>query len=72
MTNTALLEKRIDDSGLKRSFILQETGIKAYSTLRMKVNNESEFTANEIQTLCNLLRIDNAERDAIFFAPVAE
>lgn len=72
MTNTAMLQKRIDDSGLKRSFILQETGIKAYSTLRMKVKNESEFTANEIQTLCDILRIDKTDRDAIFFATTAE
>ena len=72
MTNTEMLQKRIDDSGFKRSYILQETGIKAYSTLRAKVNNESEFTANEIQTLCDLLRIDKTDRDAIFFASCAE
>ncbi len=72
MTNTALLQERIDNSGLKRSAILQATGIKAYSTLRMKVKNESEFTANEIQTLCDILRINTGDRDAIFFANNAE
>ena len=72
MTNTELLQARIDDSGLKRSAILQATGIKAYSTLRAKVKNESEFTANEIQTLCDILRINTCDRDAIFFAHAAE
>jgi len=72
MTNTAMLQKRIDDSGLKRSFILKELGIKAYSTLRGKVENQYEFSASEIQKLCGLLRIDNADRDAIFFANDAE
>ena len=72
MTNTAMLQKRIDDSGLKRSFILQEMGIKAYSTLRGKVENKYDFSASEIQKLCSLLRIDNTERDAIFFAKDAE
>ena len=72
MTNTELLQARIDDSGLKRSAILQATGIKAYSTLRAKVKNESEFTANEIQALCDVLRINTGDRDAIFFAMRAE
>ena len=72
MTNTELLQARIDDSGLKRSAILQATGIKAYSTLRAKVKNESEFTANEIQALCDVLRINTGDRDAIFFANAAE
>lgn len=72
MTNTELLQERIDTSGLKRSAILQATGIKAYSTLRMKVNNQSDFTAKEIQILCDVLRIDKSDRDRIFFASDAE
>ena len=72
MTNTAMLQKRIDESGMKRSAILQATGIKAYSTLRAKVNNQSDFTAREIQNLCEVLRIDNGDRNEIFFAKDAE
>ena len=72
MTNTAMLQKRIDESGMKRSAILQATGIKAYSTLRAKVNNQSDFTAREIQNLCEVLRIDNGDRNEIFFAKDVE
>ena len=72
MTDTAMLQKRINESGLKRSALLQATGIKSYSTLRSKVKNESDFTAREIQNLCNVLRIENGDRDKIFFAPDAE
>ena len=72
MTDTALLQKRIDDSGLKRSALLQATGIKSYSTLRAKVSNKSDFTAREIQNLCDALRIKTSDRDKIFFASDAE
>ena len=72
MTNTALLQKRIDDSGLKLSFIMQEIGIKAYSTLRGKVENKYDFTAREIQQICDLLKIAPEDRDVIFFAKDAE
>jgi len=68
MTDTILLQKRIKDSGLKRSAILEATGIKAYSTLRAKVKNQSDFTAKEIQALSEVLRIDVGDRDKIFFA----
>ena len=72
MTDTILLQKRIKDSGLKRSAILEATGIKAYSTLRAKVKNQSDFTAKEIQALSEVLRIDVGDRDKIFFAQSAE
>ena len=72
MTNTVMLQKKIDESGLKRSALLQATGIKAYSTLRAKVRNQSDFTAREIQALCDVLRIDTGDRDSIFFALCAE
>ena len=68
MTNTTLLEKYIDESGLKRSYIAKVIGITAYS-LAKKIRNESEFKASEINGLCNLLKIDSAEdKEQIFFA----
>lgn len=67
MTNTPLLEKYIDESGYKRSYIAKSLGINSY-TLAMKINNSSEFRASEIETLCKLLNIDVAERMSIFFA----
>ena len=54
MTNTSLLERYIEESGYKKSFIAKQIGISAY-TLAMKINYESEFKAIEICILCDLL-----------------
>ena len=72
MTDTAKLRKAITDSGLKRSEILKRSGIKAYSTLRDKVDNNREFTASEITKLCDILCLSNEQREAIFFANYGE
>lgn len=68
MTNTELLNKYIDDSGYKRSYIASVIGLSRAS-LAAKVGNSSEFKASEIEALCRLLNIvDPAEKEAIFFA----
>jgi hypothetical protein len=72
MTNTALLEKEIKDSGFLKASLMEQMGIKSYATLRAKIENESEFTASEINKLCEILHLDNGRREAIFFANNAE
>ena len=67
MTNTSLLERYIEKSGYKKSFIAQQLGITAYS-FTLKINNKSEFKANEIGILCKLLKISKKDKEAIFFA----
>lgn len=67
MTNTSLLEQYIDKSGYKKSFIAEQLGLTAYGFAR-KINNKSEFKANEMTILCKLLKISARDRDAIFFA----
>lgn len=67
MTNTSLLDKRINESGYKKSYIASKLGISAYG-LSLKVNNKTEFKASEINVLCELLKIDTKDRMAIFFA----
>lgn len=67
MTETKLLEKYITDSGYKRGYIAEKIGISRFS-LAQKINNKSEFKANEIKTICSLLGIDSEERSVIFFA----
>lgn len=68
MTNTTLLELRIQKSGLKKSYIAQALGI-TQKTLANKIANRCEFKASEINALCKLLCItDPAEKEAIFFA----
>ena len=71
MTNTPLLEKLIDESGYKRSYLAKCLGITAYA-LAMKINNKSEFKASEIAKLCELLKIPKKDRDTIFFAKVVD
>lgn len=67
MTNTTLLEEYIKKSGYKRSFIANQLGLTAYG-FSLKVKNKSEFKAKEIAVLCNLLKINAREKEAIFFA----
>lgn len=50
MTNTELLREKIDQSGYKLRFIAKKIGI-TYQGLLNKINNRSEFRANEIQAL---------------------
>ena len=67
MTNTTLLMEYIEKSGYKMSFIAKQLGITAYG-FSLKVNNKSEFKASEMTILCNLLKINAKDKDAIFFA----
>ena len=67
MTNTKLLEKRIKDSGLKKSYIAKVLGISP-KTLTHKINNRTGFYGCEISAMCKLLGItDESEKNAIFF-----
>ena len=68
MTNTMLLNKKIDDSGYKRIYIAKAIGLKSAYGLAKKIRNETEFKASEINALCELLKIDSEEKEAIFFA----
>ena len=68
MTDTALLEKRIAESGLKKGYIAKAIGLSAYG-LTLKIRNSNEFKASEIVKLCDLLNItDSEEKSAIFFS----
>lgn len=68
MTNTELLNARIDSSGLKKSYIAKALGIRT-DTLSRKINNEREFKASEINALCDILGIECLEeKEHIFFA----
>ncbi len=66
MTNTALLRKKIDESGYKLRFIAKQIGI-TYQGFLKKINNETEFKVKEIMILCDLLKIDIQEKELIFF-----
>ena len=68
MTNTSLLEQRIQQSGLKKSYIAKVLGISG-KTLKNKLNGSTQFKESEMNTMWKLLGItDPAEKIAIFFA----
>lgn len=72
MTNTEMLNKVINESGLKLSAIMEQMNINAYETLRAKIENRREFKASEIEKLCEILNLNRDQREAIFFARGAE
>ncbi|MCC8121834.1 MAG: toxin-antitoxin system, antitoxin component, Xre family protein [Oscillospiraceae bacterium] len=66
MTDTEMLREKIEQSGYKLRFIAQKIGI-TYQAFLNKINNRSEFRANEIQALYVLLGLTEEERVEIFF-----
>lgn len=72
MTDTKRLKKIIKESGLKQDHIASKIGLTSYGFAR-KRDNLSDFTASEIDALCDVLKIDKLEdRFAIFFAKEVE
>lgn len=71
MTNSEILRKFINESGMPISFIARKMGITREGFYK-KLNNETEFKASEISCLKEILRLTNAERDVIFFAHEVE
>ena len=67
MTNTKLLERRIDEKGIKKSYIAKTLGISVRA-LTMKMKNQTEFKSREIAAICQLLGIGLQDKEAIFFA----
>lgn len=68
MTNTALLEEKIAQSGLKKTFLAEKVGL-SLAGFRNCCTNKAEFKASQIQTLCDELKITSLkERQSIFFA----
>ncbi len=67
LTNTELLRDKIKESGLKQGYIADKLNLSRFGLLK-KINNESEFKAGEIQTLCEILQIKSLmEKEKIFF-----
>ena len=68
MTNVKLLKERIARSGMKNTFIADSIGMSRASWYN-KREGRTEFTADEIKKLCDILHITSLrERDEIFFS----
>lgn len=68
MTNTELLEKKIQESGKKKGYLAKKVGLSLAGFYNC-CNNKAEWKASQIDILCDELGItDLYERQAIFFA----
>jgi|LSQX01.2.fsa_nt_gb DNA-binding Xre family transcriptional regulator len=67
MTNSKLLYEIIARRGIKLDHLRKALDI-SYHTLRRKLNNQSSFTAGEIDILCEVLDIRDLElKERLFF-----
>lgn len=70
MTNVKLLEEKIRQSGLKKSYLAERIGVSR-GTLSSLLSNKTEFKTSQVCALCEVLGITDDETiRAIFFAPV--
>ena len=68
MTNTVLLERLIEASGLKLSFIAEKLGITRQALYR-KIKGLVQFNGPEIKIMCELLKLRTwAKIQPVFFA----
>ena len=68
MTNTELLEAKINESGKKKKHLCAALGISK-PTFRKLLTGQTEFTTGQVKILCEELGIKTqAEKEAIFFA----
>ena len=71
MTNTTLLQRKINESGLKDLFLAKACGITE-RTFYNKKKGKTHFVQDEILVLRNILRLTDEEITAIFFAEVGD
>lgn len=68
MTNVKLLAEKIQQSGLKKSFIAEKIGVSPY-TFSALLSGKAEFKVSHMVAICRILNIkDDAEIKTIFFA----
>jgi len=66
MTDTDKIKKFIRMKGFTLETLAKEIGISR-TTLSYKINNQVEFTANEIKKIQVALNLSDEQRDKIFF-----
>ena len=67
MINTKLLEDKIRESGIKKKFLAEKLGMSR-QTLNASISNKTEFKVSHVPVICDVLGIEDHERDRIFFA----
>ena len=67
--DTALLDDAIVKSGLRISYIIEQLGITRQA-FDQKRKGRFAFRQSEVYVLCDLLKIDTAMKNAIFYPDV--
>ena len=65
MTDSEALNKVIENSGLKLTFIARALKLSREGFYK-KLNNQTEFKASEIVKMQEILNLSNEQRDKIF------
>lgn len=71
MIDIEALKGAIEDSGMPINTIAIRSGIKR-ETLYKKLDNPNSIKVSEAEALSRVLRLNNADRNRIFFAKDAE
>ena len=71
MVNTQLLDDRIQQSGLRIGYIVETLGLSR-NGFDKKRKGKTPFRAAEIYVLKDLLKLNDDDRDEIFFAQTVE
>lgn len=66
MVNIECLNKKIDESGMTKSFIANAIGISRES-LNNKITGKTEIKVSEAEKMIDLLRLSNEEVMNLFF-----
>lgn len=70
VNNIELLEKKIQESGKKKSYLAQKCGLSR-AGFRNCILNKTEFKTSQVDILCVELGITTLrEKEAIFFAKI--
>ena len=70
MTNKNLLIAKMTEKGLRREDVAETLGI-SLNAFNMKLSNETEFKASEIQALSKMLGVSR-QKDKYFFADIVD
>lgn len=70
MTDSEALNKVIENSGLKLTFIARALKLSREGFYK-KLNNQTEFKASEIVKMQEILNLSNEQRDKIFFCKLS-
>lgn len=67
--NYSMLRGKIKEK-LKNEYVLAKELKCSKATLSKKLNNETDFTQDEIEKVCRILEIDRKEIPSYFFTPL--